>query len=533
MSRSVHLPWVLLLVAGCLEARERPAERHEDNCTTCHGSPSRPGTPLQRSAPPVSLDGRTATSLRGVGAHLQHVMPNEVHGGVPCQTCHEVPDATDSPGHADSALPAEVLLAGLALADDHTQARYAVGSCAQVYCHGDRSVSWVPADVPETRCGRCHAMPPAAPHPASEDCSICHGEVIDASGAIIAPNRHVDGVVDVDERCDGCHGAGELGAPPPGLDGAVAPTARGVGAHAVHVEGTGRGRRLACDECHTVPASVADEGHLDPAPAEVRLTGVAATGALSPAWDRDEQRCADSWCHGASSPVWTQPGSDCTSCHGMPPPAPHPQIEACAQCHGDVVDAMNTIIAPSAHVDGVVDVSAPVACNACHGDATSAAPPRDLLGNMATSFPGVGAHRTHVEGTVNARPVPCEECHAVPTSLLDPGHVDTFGPAELQFSGVARSFTSSPSYVDGGCSNTYCHGAVFPFGHPSGGTMLMPSWTTVTPGPLPCDACHGLPPPPPHPAGPVFCSNCHPTVGPLLDILDPLRHVDGRVDVSP
>jgi len=540
MSRSRHLTAVLLaaLLAGCLEGRERAASRHEDNCTTCHGSRRRPGTPLQRSAPPVSLDGRTSNRRDGVGAHLQHVMANEVHAGVPCATCHEVPEETDSPGHADTALPAEVLFAGLALADEATP-HYAAGSCSDVYCHGERRVDWSPSETPQARCERCHAMPPAAPHPASDDCAVCHGDVIDGTGRIIAPSRHVDGVVDVDEGCDNCHGTGELGAPPPGLSGATSPSVRGVGAHQLHLEGSGRARRLSCDECHTVPSAAGDEGHLDPPPAEVRLSGVATTNARTPRWDRDAQRCADSWCHGpsaehASSPAWTsQIGGDCTSCHGMPPPAPHPQMEACALCHAEVIDPSGTIVAPSAHVDGTVNVDAPVACNGCHGDATSPAPPRDLLGNTAPSFPGVGAHRAHVEGSVNSRPVPCEECHAVPSSLLDPGHVDTFGPAELRFSGVARSFTSSPSYADGTCSDTYCHGAVFPFGHPSGATTPIPSWTSVTAGPLPCDACHGLPPPAPHPPGPAFCSDCHPTAGQLLNIIHPLRHVDGRVDLSP
>lgn len=539
MSRDRSIAIVALVCAGlggCLEAREGAETRHQDNCTTCHGSPSREGTPLQRSAPPVSLDGRT-TARRGVGAHLQHVMANEVHGGVPCETCHEVPDETISPGHADTALPAEVVFTGVALAQTAAPS-YGGGTCSDVYCHGSsRSLDWVPLSEPQPRCERCHSMPPSAPHPAVDDCSICHGEVVDAGGRVIAPERHVDGVVDVDERCDGCHGTGPLGAPPPSLTGDTARTTADVGAHRIHLEGSGRARRVACNACHSVPAATADEGHLDPPPAEVELTGIANAGGRVAVWNRDAQSCAQTWCHGPSagepSPTWTtQTSNDCTACHGMPPPAPHPQMDACELCHGTVVDGDDVVLAPSAHVDGVVDVNAPLTCNACHGDATSAAPPRDLMGNAAPSSPGVGAHRSHVEGGPNARPVPCEECHRVPATLLEPGHLDTEGPAELDFNGVARSFASSPTYDGVTCSNTYCHGAVFPFGHPSGAAVPAPSWTAVTPGPSACDACHGLPPPPPHPPGPSFCSDCHPTVGPLLDILDPLRHVDGQIDLS-
>src|SRR5690606_4699647 len=229
---------------------------------------------------------------------------------------------------------------------------------------------------------------------------------------------------------------------------------------------------------------------------------------------RDTRRCADTWCHGPSapsaSPSWTAPSSAaCTSCHGMPPPAPHPQMSNCALCHGAVVDDAGLVTDRSRHVDGIVDVVVPVACNACHGDATSAAPPADLMGNLLTSSPGVGAHRAHLEGSGIARPVPCGECHQVPAEVLVSGHLDTPPPAEVVFSGVAEAFGASPAYEGATCTNTYCHGDDFIFGHDSGGLATQPVWTLVDGSQKLCTSCHGLPPPPPHPPGPSFCSDCH------------------------
>jgi predicted CxxxxCH...CXXCH cytochrome family protein len=214
----------------------------------------------------------------------------------------------------------------------------------------------------------------------------------------------------------------------------------------------------------------------------------------------------------------------------MPPQPPHPQMSDCARCHGEVIDLGNTIVAPDRHVDGVVDVELPTLCNACHGDATSAAPPFDLGGAASTSSPGVGAHRAHLEGSGIARPVACVECHEVPSEVLAGGHLDTSLPAELVFSGVAKAFGASPSYDGERCSNSYCHGDEFVFGHDSGGLATEPVWTVVDGTQKQCSSCHGLPPPFPHPPGPIFCSDCHSNVGITLQILDPTSHVNGVVD---
>lgn len=520
-------------IAGCLEPRELEPPRHQDNCTTCHGSPTRPGDALTRSAPPFDLSGNNDPASPGVGAHQIHLAASDIHAGIECAECHLVPTETSSPGHADTALPAEVIFGTLARSNERAPVYDPLlHACADTHCHLDRAPSWLPSSDPAPRCERCHGMPPADPmHPASDACHLCH-DSIDAQGVLDAA-RHIDGVLDLAEACDTCHGSGELGAPPPDLSGQSDIARIGVGAHATHLEGGAFSRPLACSECHQVPETVAAAGHLDDSPrAEVMFSGVALANGHQPSWDFVTRGCSDSHCHGTSSPAWTSPEPlACDSCHGFPPAAPHPQMRDCSRCHGEVIDENDMIVDRQRHVDGVLDLVFPTACNACHGDADSAAPPADLANNVATTFAGVGAHRAHVEGSGFARPVPCGECHRVPAEVIALGHVDTFGPAEVLFSGVARAFGASPEYNGNTCTNSYCHGDSFVFGHESGGAITEPVWTLVDGSQKQCDSCHGLPPPPPHPPGPLFCNTCHPNAGALLDIVDPLRHVDGVVDL--
>jgi predicted CxxxxCH...CXXCH cytochrome family protein len=249
-------------------------------------------------------------------------------------------------------------------------------TCNDGWCHtpsleGVPSPSW----TSDTRlnCNGCHAMPPTAPHPPVENCALCHADVINAAGTIIARELHVDGVVQLKQstECTGCHGqAGEdpLGPPPRDTLGNSGVEARGVGAHAAHLVGRGLARVLECAECHRVPTAVEEQGHIDsPLPAEVTLTGVAAAFAAEPSYDAG--RCAGSYCHGDRTiggrpsggqhtvPEWTSTDDSqisCQSCHGMPPPAPHPDPAAdCGECHKNA-DGNDGFLHPELHVDGKV-----------------------------------------------------------------------------------------------------------------------------------------------------------------------------------
>jgi predicted CxxxxCH...CXXCH cytochrome family protein len=207
----------------------------------------------------------------------------------------------------------------------------------------------------------------------------------------------------------------------------------------------------------------------------------------------------------------------------------------CSRCHAQTVGKDNhTIIDRNRHIDGIVDVAVDSKCTACHGS-DNPAPPSDLDGSTLTSSPGVGAHQTHVRGTARSRAVPCGECHLVPKQVLDPGHLDSPRPAELLFSGAAVAYGAAPTYANGTCRNTACHGAVFPDGDASGGTHTAPNWTRVDGSEAACGTCHGLPPPPPHPYGSLnpTCNACHQDIAPdNRTFLRPDLHVDGIVTFS-
>jgi predicted CxxxxCH...CXXCH cytochrome family protein len=166
----------------------------------------------------------------------------------------------------------------------------------------------------------------------------------------------------------------------------------------------------------------------------------------------------------------------------------------------------------------------PQRCATCHGDPERAgdalarsAPPRDLLGQTRSVFPGVGAHALHLTASSTHAAVACAECHVVPDRVDTPGHADDARPAEVSFGTLARTHRSAPRYdvQVQTCVDSYCHGSARPL------------WTE--PKAEPCGTCHGLPPPAPHPAS-ERCEACH---GDVLDaerrFVRPELHVDGVV----
>ncbi|MBI4821924.1 MAG: CxxxxCH/CxxCH domain-containing protein [Deltaproteobacteria bacterium] len=165
-------------------------------------------------------------------------------------------------------------------------------------------------------------------------------------------------------------------------------------------------------------------------------------------------------------------------------------------------------------------------CRSCHGSRANPAPPKANDGSTDRTARSVGAHQAHLLGGVSSRNVPCEECHRVPENVDDEGHLDALPGAELVFSGASTASAATPLYdsVNGSCANTYCHGAKL-----TGGTQLIPTWTSLDP--IPCGGCHGLPPPAPHPES-DRCETCHdPVAGRNKTIVERRRHGDGVLDV--
>jgi len=247
-----------------------------------------------------------------------------------------------------------------------------------------------------------------------DDCSLCHGEVVDATRAIIDKTLHINGEINVTfghpvgfvnptssdfhglairqagwsmsecrschgldyagtsassnvscltchpntpEDCGTCHGDATSPAPPPSIDNHTSTDFANVGAHRSHLTEGVSGLAVDCAECHTVPTQYDDSGHVDSElPAEVTFGALAQTGGLTPVWDG--QSCSNTYCHGSATPTWTEVGKGeaaCGTCHGFPPPSPHPPVQQCSLCHVQVVDENLQFIDKSLHINGKVD----------------------------------------------------------------------------------------------------------------------------------------------------------------------------------
>jgi len=339
--------------------------------------------------------------------------------------------------------------------------------------------------------------------------------------------------------CSSCHGSELNAAPPMDIDGGTSPGLRGVGAHQSHLRASGWRRTGLCSDCHLVPLTIEDPGHIDPSPAELIYNPVdgglvvAAAGGATPTWNGDT--CSN-WCHGAklhggllTEPKWTRfdvAQAYCGNCHGIPPPAPHPQNVGidCSPCHSDARPGLG-FSDPARHVDGVVDVS--VSCTSCHGSMAddTPAPPADTTGHTSTTDRGVGAHRSHLGPSTWHHEIACTDCHQVPQAVDDPGHLDTPLPAELTWSFLATARGATASWNGATCS-VYCHGETI-----DGGTNKTPSWTAVGVGQAACGTCHSLPPAAPHPANPN-CGTCHGAVFADGGFVNPALHINGLVEAN-
>jgi hypothetical protein len=246
-------------------------------------------------------------------------------------------------------------------------------------------------------------------------CQQCHGTSY-TGGPIVAisceqSGCHVDatGNPKSPETCNTCHGtfsaAANLtglplllsAAPPRDLADDTSSTAAGVGAHQKHLLTGTTGKSVKCQECHTVPSSVGQAGHLSPVQVAVfndtLANLVTGSGAFAPhpSFDPNTTKCSNTYCHGSwllrrssaptvaqgvyadtatvmtgtkASPGWTAGSTEgqCYSCHGGAPgkftPAGHIAyaLSACSICHGDVVDGSGNILNRAKHMNGVIDL---------------------------------------------------------------------------------------------------------------------------------------------------------------------------------
>lgn len=234
------------------------------------------------------------------------------------------------------------------------------------------------------------------------------------------------------------------------------------------------------------------------------------------------------------------PLADCKSCHGA------------NYTGGTRVNV--TCQKSGCHVDRNGTQKSPEACNTCHGDFRAPAndqisysPPKGVRGDTASSYRGIGAHQIHLKGGTIADAVACTECHSVPSTLFESGHVDTDLPAEVVFGGPLGKLPSatipSPVYNNQNlsCGNSYCHGnwrvrrstSPYQFAYTDSvmvGANKSALWTGG-PSEAACGTCHGLPPPGHVSATLTTCVNCHAgVVDGAGKISDKSKHINGKIN---
>ena len=190
----------------------------QTNCTYCHGGMDNP-----TGAPPDNIDDSTGP-LASFPSHSTHVEQTD-SPAFACAECHVQPTDVFSPGH----LVVGDTTPGVSEVAMAAGATFSNGTCSNLYCHGDGQQNGAVDNTFVSSCEGCHpsaASPDYAIAAMSGEherhvlgegyaCSECHARTVDASGAIIDPTVHVDGLNTVDlpitwdptaQRCDGdCH----------------------------------------------------------------------------------------------------------------------------------------------------------------------------------------------------------------------------------------------------------------------------------------------------------------------------------------
>ncbi len=208
----------------------------------------------------------------------------------------------------------------------------------------------------------------------------------------------------------------------------------------------------------------------------------------------------------------------CMGCHGAPPVIPtHPDNHRCFRCHGQSIDKDNSIIGDGLHDNGTTEYA--VGCTSCHGWDQGISPPQTLSGECSPTVPNVTGHVAHRRDPIPAHQVNCSNCHRIPLSTWDTGHLN--GVVEVQFDMLATANGANPVWNGTTCSGVYCHGATLT---QRPGSHTEPSWSDTSGVARKCGACHE--------SDDSDCSQCHPSsVGAYHQILTRGTHINGTVDV--
>jgi predicted CxxxxCH...CXXCH cytochrome family protein len=464
--RSIPIGMALALaLAGCSTSPLGTGAPPNASCSSCHGSPDNP-------APPKGVNGETATTDVAVGAHQSHLKGSAIRGPLDCSECHPVPDAVDSPGHADGKIDlvwgALATTSGLSPSFDSDSQR-----CSSTWCHGaaigggtNKKPIWTQVGTGQADCGTCHGVPPPDPHPADSACNKCHPATANPDGTInLSAGRHIDGHLQASRfhptgwdqgtahgaqakaaglsSCEQCHGAdlngggvgvscnqchdgwktnctfchggtdNATGAPPVDTHGATATTEVTVGAHSSHLKDSALRKAIGCNECHVVPADALSDGHIDQATATLTFGALATTAGLAPSWDRNQARCSSTYCHGATLAGGSNKAPQWTLVDGT-------QV-ACGTCHGappPAPHAQETNCSQchpgTVKADGTIDVAGGLHMDGQIQALTSGHPAGWIDTHGAVAKQGINActvcHGPDLTG--GASGVSCDQCHS-------------------------------------------------------------------------------------------------------------------------
>jgi hypothetical protein len=152
-----------------------------DACSLCHGYP--PAEPHPQSTACGTCHGKTVGAdgqlLPGATSHGNGTVEVELTDGVSCDSCHGYPPIAPHPGEASCV-------------DCHAATVDDAGALK-----GSKHLNGaVDLKLTGNSCGKCHAMPPAEDHPPANNCTQCHGCVVDGDWNFVNEELHMNGQTD-------------------------------------------------------------------------------------------------------------------------------------------------------------------------------------------------------------------------------------------------------------------------------------------------------------------------------------------------
>ncbi len=411
-----------------------------------------------------------ATDPTGTGSHKVHTIATGAN--IDCGVCHAGYTKTTSVAatHANGQIE---LATGFTYSQGISHpAANGYGTCSASKCHGSATVTWGGTLWSTTdQCAKCHSS--------------------NLAGAVTASNPFYSTSYPTK---------------------VTANTDAKVGAHTSHITGTDSlSAAVNCSDCHGT-VTINSATHMS-GTTNFAWSALAQTGGLTPTYTAATGVCSNVYCHGAKmpggdtsgtnrTPTWnvaflppTLTAAGCGTCHGFPPlpasghpavtiPAGFPttaSIGTTCSCHANINPAGNSyaniFLDKTQHINGVIEVIAGGACDACHGYPPVSAGFVGTHNNWSSArledYPGGGGAHTilnHVsklakpgEGFAN-----CSKCHNSADHQMSP---IAFNPSQnikvkadqrFRYESAKQTRYSSNrldagSHQTGTCSNSSCH----------------------------------------------------------------------------